>query len=327
MRRAPSNLEALMCEHCGGGQFESCIILCDHCPTNRTKGYHTFCCSPPCDRIPDGNFYCPECSAALFGRECFTAGPDLTYPEFKDAAKECESNQLRETSTPEEIENDFWTIVEKGDRSMEVLYGADIPTGMYGSGFPVHLDDPYASHPMNLNNFPRAPDSLLSLITDDIPGVIVPWLYMGMKYSAFCWHVEDHLFYSINYLHQGAGKKWYGISPDQAEVFEELLKTKLLKDQLREQPDLLFHITTLVAPDRLREHGIRVCETLQQEGEFIITFPNAYHGGFNTGLNIAEAVNFAPLNWLRYRRRACLRYVNHRKQQVLPSTFCVKNPN
>ena len=39
-----------------------------------------------------------------------------------------------------------------------------------------------------------------------ITGVLVPWLYVGSCMSAFCWHVEDHALYSINYLHQGAPK-------------------------------------------------------------------------------------------------------------------------
>ena len=39
-----------------------------------------------------------------------------------------------------------------------------------------------------------------------ITGVMMPWLYVGSCMSAFCWHVEDHALYSINYLHKGAPK-------------------------------------------------------------------------------------------------------------------------
>lgn len=38
----------------------------------------------------------------------------------------------------------------------------------------------------------------------------------------------------------------------------------------------------------------------QEEGQFILTFPGAYHGGFNCGFNCAEAVNLAPPDWLRF---------------------------
>ena len=51
------------------------------------------------------------------------------------------------------------------------------------------------------------------LIGDElITGVMVPWLYVGSCMSAFCWHIEDLSFYSINYLHMGAPKVCRGFA-------------------------------------------------------------------------------------------------------------------
>lgn len=43
----------------------------------------------------------------------------------------------------------------------------------------------------------------------------------------------------------------------------------------------------------------QVYRTNQCAGEFVVTFPRAYHSGFNQGYNFAEAVNFCTADWVR----------------------------
>lgn len=43
---------------------------------------------------------------------------------------------------------------------------------------------------------------------------------------------------------------------------------------------------------------MKISKVQQKPGEFVVAFSKAYHCGFNTGLNIAEAVNFATYKWV-----------------------------
>lgn len=135
------------------------------------------------------------------------------------------------------VEKEFWRLVGAIDEDVTVEYGADIASKEFGSGFPIpngrfkvspadevcpgdlemHLlssscviklsltsvSQKYLKCGWNLNNLAMMNPSVLTHVTADICGMTLPWLYVGMCFSSFCWHIEDHWSYSINYLH------WY----------------------------------------------------------------------------------------------------------------------
>ena len=97
-----------------------------------------------------------------------------------------------------------------------VEYAADVETSKFGSGFPKagqreqqsgpedSSSSAYKQHPWNLNNLPKSFNSLMQFPRHhDISGINIPWLYIGMRYSTFCWHYEDLMLFSINYAHWG----------------------------------------------------------------------------------------------------------------------------
>ncbi|KAG8508753.1 Lysine-specific demethylase 5D, partial [Galemys pyrenaicus] len=173
----------------------------------------------------------------------------------------------------------------------------------------------YATSGWNLNVMPVLDQSVLCHINADISGMKIPWLYVGMVFSAFCWHIEDHWSYSINYLHWGEPKTWYGVPSVAAEHLEEVMK-KLTPELFDSQPDLLHQLVTLMNPNTLMSHGVPVVRTNQCAGEFVITFPRAYHSGFNQGYNFAEAVNFCTADWLPVGRQCIEHYRRLRRYCV-----------
>lgn len=165
----------------------------------------------------------------------------------------------------------------------------------------------YAQDDWNLNNLPKLPGSVLQHLDEDIKGVMVPWLYMGMCFSTFCWHVEDHNFYSMSYNHCGAPKTWYGV-PGREAAHVEATMQQLTPELFGSQPDLHLQLVTMFSPATLRQHGVPVYRATHCPNEFMVTFPSAYHAGFNNGFNCAEAVNFATVDWLPWGAASVRKY-------------------
>uniref|UniRef100_A0A8C2DMH2 [histone H3]-trimethyl-L-lysine(4) demethylase n=1 Tax=Cyprinus carpio TaxID=7962 RepID=A0A8C2DMH2_CYPCA len=287
----PQFVDSFVCRMCGRGDEDEKLLLCDGCDDN----YHTFCLIPPLTDSPKGNWRCPKCVAEVRDQTEIT----LSFGEMADTFKADYFNMPVHMVPTELVEREFWRLVSSIEEDVTVEYGADIHSKEFGSGFPVnngkrHLSDEeeeYARSGWNLNVMPVLEQSVLCHINADISGMKVPWLYVGMVFSAFCWHIEDHWSYSINYLHWGEPKTWYGVPSSAAEKLEEVMK-KLTPELFEFQPDLLHQLVTIMNPNILMTHGVPVVRTNQCAGEFVITFPRAYHSGFNQGYNFAEAVNF-----------------------------------
>lgn len=315
-----STLDKYYCQKCGSGKSEETILICDGCDLS----FHMECLLIPLSAVPKGEWRCHKCvisevikQSDAFGFE--QAQREYTLQQFGEMADQFKSkyfNMPVHLVPTEKVEQEYWKIVSSIDSTVIAEYGADLHTMDHGSGFPTGLAlcgnenssfyKSYIEDRWNLNNIPILKDSVLSYINADISGMKVPWMYVGMCFSTFCWHNEDHWSYSINYLHWGEPKTWYGVPGDAAEAFEEVMK-ETTPELFHSQPDLLHQLVTILNPNILMKANVPIYRTDQRAGEFVVTFPRSYHTGFNQGYNFAEAVNFAPADWISIGREC----VNH----------------
>ncbi|CAL9734009.1 histone demethylase Jhd2p [Monosporozyma servazzii] len=231
------------------------------------------------------------------------------------------------------LENEFWDKVNNCMSKDVVKYGADIP-------YPESIShEKIGQQPMNLLNLPNNKRSLLRFCKDNsinnmfedepsqddqISGMTLPWLYIGSKFSTFCWHMEDQYTLSANYQHEGAPKVWYSIPPQSCYDFGEALYQStpdlFIKDQ-----NLVHQLTCLVSPYDPIMKDLKIFKVVQYPGEFIITFPQCYHSGFNTGYNFNEAVNFTTNFWINFGVRAVSDYKFTRKKCVFDIYLLLKS--
>ncbi|KAL5713036.1 hypothetical protein ACHQM5_015152 [Ranunculus cassubicifolius] len=221
---------------------------------------------------------------------------------------------------PNYVEKEFWRELTSGGKRKSVEYAGDV----IGSAFSSNPDDKLGSSKWNLRTLARLPKSVLRLLSHQIPGVSDPMLYIGMLFSMFAWHVEDHYLYSINYHHIGASKTWYGIPGDSAHDFEKAVRERVYKDDILSAQgedgafDVLIGKTTMFPPSILLEQNVPVYKAVQKPGEFVVTFPRSYHAGFSHGFNCGEAVNFATGDWFKLGGVASRRYSILNRAQFLP---------
>lgn len=100
---------------------------------------------------------------------------------------------------------------------------------------------------------------------------------------------------------------WYGVPAAAAAALDAAMRDAL--PHLFDKDHLLLHkLITMLSPAQLAARGVPVCRAVQVPGSFVVTFPDAYHAGFNSGFNVAEAVNFAAPDWLPFGSSSVVRY-------------------
>ncbi|GMI73549.1 hypothetical protein HRI_001024200 [Hibiscus trionum] len=239
---------------------------------------------------------------------------DFTQYYFTSKRKDVGHHANCEQGEPsvESIEGEYRKIVENPTGRLEVLYG-DLDTATFGSGFPIaskpreSCNPSYIQSGWNLNNVPTLPGSLLSFETDKTSGVLVPQLRVGMCFSSLSWKVEEHHLNSICYMHLGSPKIWYCVPGRYSFKFETPMK-KYFPDLLGKQFNKCEGVITRLSPFVLKSEGVPVYRCIQYPREFVLVFPGAYHSTFDCGFNVAEAVNFAPLDWLHHGQNAVALY-------------------
>ncbi|KPM05996.1 lysine-specific demethylase 5A-like protein [Sarcoptes scabiei] len=313
------------CSNCSLNNQSYSLLTCRQC----RHSFHKTCLIPPFNDVPRGDWHCHSCLSKILEKSPktytsefgFVQSPKTyTLEKFGQMADEFKSSYFKcptSNVSLSDLEKEFWRIVSTPFENVVcVEYGADLYTNDYGSGFPTQKNSSslsdnkikeYINSPWNLNNLPTLSDSVFEHINTNINGMIIPWMYVGMCFSAFCWHNEDHWTYSINYLHWGEPKSWYGVPGDKAEIFEDSMRN-LAPELFSQQPDLLHHLVTTCNPNLLIDQGVPIYRVDQKAGEFVVTFPRSYHAGFNQGFNFAEAVNFATADWLPIGRLSISHY-------------------
>jgi len=208
---------------------------------------------------------------------------------LKDIKNFGDRNSFESDSYPER-ERKFWRSLGVASNWDDPIYGADCVGTLFGGD---------KACTWNVNDL----DSILNLMGSEVPGVSNAMLYVGTWRAMFAFHVEDMNLYSINYVHSGASKSWYSIPLKYKSRFESMAES-YFSEEHRGCHEFLRHKTKMFSPSQLKENGIEYNMVLQHEGEFVITFPGAYHAGFNHGFNIAEATNFATPKWIEMGRKA-----------------------
>ncbi|XP_044019537.1 lysine-specific demethylase 4A-like [Aphidius gifuensis] len=185
----------------------------------------------------------------------------FTYNQYHE---ECDKF-IRENSSSE-VSHDSDEYLAMLNTNPCFLYAPDIKFSIFER---MYNNDPTQSS-WNLSNFKSHLSRIKNEDNKTVEGIHTPFVYCGSKWSSFPIHLEDYTLISINYHFYGLPKIWLIRNNKDSTRFHQLINTILNK----------------TFPGR--------------SCMFVITHPYSFHGGYNLGPNINEAVNYATTQTIKY---------------------------
>lgn len=161
-----------------------------------------------------------------------------------------------------EFRNESEDILNKS--SSKSLYGLDARQSLLKKNGPWNMNEWSFDHSI-LNFKNRRCGSTL--------------IKVGMAGAWFGVHCEDSDAASVNYLHQGKPKHWFGVPNTKASKLEKILQ-KMTQDC--KCPTVWKHKCFVLKEYLLKKHKIEYTKLVQEPGEFVFTLYGGYHWGVLT---------------------------------------------
>ncbi|CAI9714889.1 protein Jumonji-like isoform X1 [Octopus vulgaris] len=226
---------------------------------------------------------------------CVAKGKTTSINAFQRVSRNVQSMWFRDDPTPEQVESDYWKVVEEASSHVVVQCG-HINSGNQGTFFPCKKDSPYTKHGWNFNVLSQNPLSVLRHL-GPIPGVTLPVLHIGMLFTTSCWSTSRHSLPYIHYLHTGADLIWYSIPKQLKQNLKAAIK-ELVPGHVWDDDGWFKEDFIMMNPELLVKKGVSVGRIVQKQHQFVVVFPFTYTASLNCGFSISESLPYATPDWL-----------------------------
>lgn len=138
----------------------------------------------------------------------------------------------------------------------------------------------------------------------DMPGINSCVYYIGACCTTSPFHIGDEVLHQFHTFLAGCSKVWSVLLATNKTRFKHFLASPIFNPNYVKNYEggigqILEKKTTMCNPYFLKNMcpTLKIMNIVPRYRHLVILASSAYHGGFNTGYNIAKATNFADLSW------------------------------